>query len=78
MTTLAEIEKAVAALSREQMRALYRHLAQQLEQLEQEGVETSPPSRHGVLDITPVGLGPLLRPFDGDDDLLDEMLQERT
>jgi len=32
---------------------------------------------HSVLDIAPVSLGPLLRPFADDDDLLGEMLEGR-
>lgn len=30
---------------------------------------------HGILDIPPVSLGPVLRPFTADDDLLGEMLE---
>ena len=30
---------------------------------------------HSVLDITPISLGPILRPLQADDDLLGEMLE---
>lgn len=33
---------------------------------------------HSVLDILPVSLGPLLRPFAPGDDLLGEMLEDRS
>ena len=33
---------------------------------------------HGILDIQPVSLGRLLRPFTADDDLLGEMLEGRS
>ncbi len=32
---------------------------------------------HGILDIPPVSLGAILRPFTADDDLLGEMLEGR-
>jgi hypothetical protein len=32
----------------------------------------------GVLDIAPVSLGTVLRPFTADDDLLGDMLEERS
>jgi hypothetical protein len=70
--TLAEIERAVATLPFDQKLALYRRLAEQLQE-----ESTEPVARHGVLDIAPVHLGPVLRPM-GDDDLLDEMLNGRT
>src|SRR5207248_663129 len=37
---------------------------------------TTAPS-HGILDIPPLSLGPLLRPFTHQDDLLGEMLENR-
>ena len=39
----------------------------------------SPPAdrSHSVLDIPPVSLGPCLRPLTSDDDLLEEMLEDR-
>jgi hypothetical protein len=33
---------------------------------------------HGILDIQPVSLGSVVRPLTADDDLLDEMLEERS
>jgi hypothetical protein len=33
---------------------------------------------HGILDIRPVSLGSVLRPFNSDDDLLGEMLEGRS
>lgn len=72
MTSLAEIESAVATLPRDQQVALYRYLAEQL----QAGRGPTPrPAPHGVLDIPPVHLGAVLRPLADDDDLLDEMLE---
>jgi hypothetical protein len=41
---------------------------------------TAPADRqaHGVLDIPPVSVGSVLRPFTADDDLLGEMLEGRS
>ena len=33
---------------------------------------------HGILDIPPVSVGSILRPFTADDDLLAEMLEGRS
>ena len=33
---------------------------------------------HGILDIPPVSLGSVVRPFTADDDLLGEMLEGRS
>lgn len=68
MTTLAEIELAVATLPNEQKLALYQFLQTQL--------RTSPLAPHSVLDIEPIRLGAVLQPF-GRDELLDEMLKGR-
>jgi hypothetical protein len=68
MTTLTEIESAVGTLSLEQKQRLYRFLEGQLQEVS---------VRRSVLDIAPVHLGPVLQPFTGDDDLLDEMLEAR-
>jgi hypothetical protein len=65
MTKFSEIKHAVAALPREQKYDLYHFLQLQL----RESV-----TDHGVLDIAPVHLGPVLRPLDDDEDLLAEML----
>jgi len=47
----------------------------------QEVTVVGPPANatatHGVLDIPPVSVGAVLRPFDRDDDLLGEMLEGR-
>jgi hypothetical protein len=43
-------------------------------------VLASPPADstvHGILDIPPVSLGSVVRPFKADDDLLGEMLEGR-
>ena len=74
MTTLAEIENAVAALSWEQKHALCRFLVEQLADV---AAKAPLPPAHGVLDIPTVHLGPVL-PLSSDEDLLDEMLQDRT
>jgi hypothetical protein len=37
--------------------------------------QSSPP--HGLLDVPPVRLGPVLRPLSADEDLLEEMLEGR-
>jgi hypothetical protein len=65
MTTLSEIKHVVAALPREQKHVLYHFLQLQLR---------GSAAEHGVLDIAPVHLGPVLRPLDDDEDLLAEML----
>jgi hypothetical protein len=36
------------------------------------------PKAHGILDIPPVSLGAIVRPFNADDDLLAEMLEGRS
>jgi hypothetical protein len=33
---------------------------------------------HGILDIAPVSVGAVVRPFTADDDLLGDMLEERS
>ena len=73
MTTLTEIESAVEKLSSEQKRRLYRFLEGQLENEAEAG-----PLRRSVLDIAPVQLGSILRPFASEDDLLGEMLEGQT
>lgn len=35
-------------------------------------------SKHSILDIKPVSLGAVLQPLDDEDDLLDEMLEDRA
>lgn len=74
MTTLTEIEAAVGALSPEQKYTLYRNIERQLQDL---SAKASVPTRQSVLDISPVHLGPILRPLTSGDDLLDEMLETR-
>ncbi len=72
MTTLTEIESAVEKLSPEQKRRLYRLIEGQL----QNAADAVPHGR-SVLDISPIQLGPILRPFPSADDLLDEMMETR-
>ena len=74
MTTLGEIESAVSNLPQQQKYELFRFLAKELES----PVSQIPASAsRSVLDIVPVSLGAVLRPFDDDDDLLGEMLEEQ-
>jgi hypothetical protein len=43
-----------------------------------DGTLERPAVSHSILDITPVSLGPILRPLGADDDLLGEMLEGRS
>ena len=72
MLSLPEIEKAVDSLTTDQKRELHRYLEDVLR-----GRSVDPSRRHSVLDIPPVRLGAILRPFANGDDLLAEMLEER-
>ena len=73
MTTLAEIESAVSNLPQHEKYELFRFLAKELES----PVSQVPASvSRSVLDIVPVSLGTVLRPFDDINDLLGEMLEE--
>ena len=75
MATIDELESLLASLPDEQKHAIFRFLEGQLQNAAK---PTLPSGTHGVLDIAPVRLGPVLRPLNGDDDLLDEMLEERA
>ena len=72
MTTLTEIQSATNALSPEQKRVLFHFLEGQLQ-----AATESPLPRRSVLEIDPVSLGTVLRPFHDTDDLLEEMLGAR-
>ena len=71
--TLAEIEAAAAALSLDEQKKLLNWLAARMRQ-----DQLSSKPAHSVLDIPPVSLGEILRPLTRDDDLLDEMLEDRV
>ena len=74
MVSLAEIETAVAALSPADKFTLLQRLTEQL-------ARSPHPARsqgsHSVLDIPPVHLGQVLKPWNNDDDILGEMLEGR-
>lgn len=72
MSTLAEIEAAAAELPLEDKESLLVWLSQQLDRPAPIGGKA-----HSVLDIKPVSVGRVLRPLNGDDDLLGEMLEGR-
>lgn len=74
MTTITEIQQALSGLSHNEKQAVYLFLERQLRTDDKAGLA---PRRHSVLDIPTVRLGPVLRPFDDDLDLLDEMLEGR-
>jgi len=73
MSTLAEIEEATKALPLEEKETLLAWLSRHLNQSRLEIT----PRQHSVLDINPVSVGEILRPFNEDDDVLEEMLEER-
>jgi hypothetical protein len=70
MTTLAEIEAAARELPRDEQKQLLNWLAEQM----QKGPTAAP---HSVLDIAPVSLGKIIQLPQPEDDLLDEMLEQR-
>jgi hypothetical protein len=73
MSTLTEIESAAAQLPPDEQRFLLEWLAALV------GKPASmPSSRHSILDITPVSLGGIINPAGVDDDILGEMLEDRT
>jgi len=76
MRDLTELEAVAGALPPEDKRELAQFL---LSRLRSEGIDTTDlhASSHGVLDIKPVSLGDVLRPFGSEDDLLGEMLEGR-
>lgn len=71
MSTLEEIEAAIPKLNAEELAMLQQRLARARQAIV-EGL-----LGHSVLDIPPVSVGEILRPFSSDDDLLDEMLEGR-
>ena len=70
MSTLSEIEAALPSLNAEELAALVQRVT-----LEMCKVMRAPD--HSVLDIAPVSIGRVLRPFSPDDDFLGEMLEGR-
>jgi hypothetical protein len=72
MPTLAEIAAAAAALPQNQQKSLVDWLS---DRMRTQRSDSAPP--HGVLDIAPVSLGKVLRALESDDDVLDEMLENR-
>jgi hypothetical protein len=74
MLTLNEIERAVEGLTTEQRQALRRFLDQSFDV---SSVTHHSEHAHSVLDIPAITIGPLLRPLDANDDLLNEMLEGR-
>lgn len=79
MLSLPEVKAAAEALPPEQQRTLLSHLAARLGGLTQSSSENTSngKSGHSVLDIPSVSVGRILRPFSADDDLLEEMLEDR-
>lgn len=73
MRSLIEIEEAINRLTPEERRALRRHL--QESPLPEAALKTAN-GRHSILDIATVQLGDVLQPLPGDNDLLEEMLDE--
>jgi hypothetical protein len=73
MSTLAEIEAAASSLPHEEQRSLLEWLSKRMPTS-----STAPSSRHSLLDIPPISLGGIIRPPDADDDILGEMLEDRT
>jgi hypothetical protein len=72
--SLHEIEKAVDSLTADQKRELHRYLEESLDiSISASGGANG----HSVLDIAAIHLGSTLRPPNGDDDLLGEMLEGR-
>ena len=77
MTTLAEIEAALEQLPPTQQAELYVSLGARLKRSNAE-LSTPPHAGHGVLEITRVSVGQVLRSFVADKGLLDEMLGGRA
>lgn len=76
MHDLTDLETAASALPTEEKRELLLFL---LSRLREEGVDTTnlPLPSHSILEIEPVSVGTLLKPFGREDDLLGEMLEGR-
>ena len=72
MSTLVEIERATEALPLEQQESLSEWLSARLRIR-----HLNRGSGHSVLDIAPVSLGEAVHLLGQEDDLLDEMLEDR-
>lgn len=72
MSTLAEVEIAAKALPRDEQESLLARLSEHIKS------QCEPTRRHSILDIKPVSLGKILKPFDSNDDVLEEMLEHRV
>jgi hypothetical protein len=72
MSILTEIERAADALPEDQLMGLLEWLS---ERMRRRQFKSAPP--HSVLEIKPVSVGRVIRPFSSDDDLLGEMLEHR-
>jgi len=71
MSTLAEIEKAIPQLTVGEL--------VELEQLVRKAKrEKAGSTRHSVLDMEPINLGPMLRPLGTREEWYDEMLEGRV
>ena len=79
MLSLLEVKAAAEALPPEQQRTLLSHLAARLGGLtpSSPGGTSNGKGGHSVLDIPTLNLGGTLKPLTPDDDLLEEMLEER-
>ena len=69
MSTLAEIENAIASLSPVELASLERSVRIVRKR-------KLKPRRESALDLPPLDLGDVLRPLTPDDDLLGEMLND--
>lgn len=69
MSTLVEIENAIASLSVPELTALERSVRNARQR-------KLKPKRQSALDLPPLDLGEVLRPLTPEDDLLDEMLDD--
>ena len=70
MSTLAEIERVANALPQDQQEQLLERLSERMRHQCPRSVLS-----HSVLDITPVSLGLVIRPWSADDDLLRELME---
>ena len=69
---MTEIERAADALPPDQQESLLEWLSERVRRGRRKSAIP-----HSVLDIAPVSLGRVLRPLSKEDDLLDEMLEDR-
>ena len=79
MLSLPEIEAVVDQLPPEQQRELITRLATRIDGLKtvSSGSVSNGKGGHSVLDIPSFSMGEILKPFSSDDDLLEEMLEDR-